>query len=134
MLQINFRVVRKAICIIGMLIVMVTSYKSLLCNVELDGSLKPLSTISDTFYDPLTSNSGYTSINGFSNIYNKLIFNGWNLYDITITNSFIDASFVKDGDSSYRVYYKFPDGYIVFLSSNYEDSDRLNSYIIKEGK
>ena len=83
----------------------------------------------DTYYEMLSDNVGITTINGISNVYYNMGVDGYDIYNEEITNDYIDVSFIKDEEPSYRFYYEHPEGRVTIFCSDYENSFSGVAYI-----
>ena len=86
----------------------------------------------DTYYEPITDNTGYTTINGISNVFINMKALGYTVYKTDITNNQIDVVFKHDELPTYRYYFTYPDGKVTIISSEYESSYKGVTYIISK--
>ncbi len=98
-------------------------------SVITDGTIYLVPSVINTWYSLNKDNTGYTTINGVSNIYNNMLEDGYSIYREVFSKDSIDISFVKERYPSYRLYYLYPSGFTYCFSSNYENSIYLFSYI-----
>lgn len=98
---------------------------------ELDDGLRVYPYYQDTYYIPISSNSGTTSLNGMSNVYFNMSNAGFNVYNENITSEYIDVSFVNNEGEAYRFYYDTKTSVITFFYSDYEKSSMGLTYIIE---
>ncbi len=103
-------------------------------EISANTGLRILKDTTPTYYSMVTDNSGYTNINGISNVYHNLNKEGYGIHKEDITKDYVDVVFVKDNSPSYRYYYEWPEMHVTFFSSNYEASYLLSSYIIEENE
>lgn len=102
-------------------------------DMVVDNSFRLISTYSTPYYEMLTDNTGYTNVNGVSNLINNLKLRGYTLTKDMSTDSYLDMIFSSDTEENqWRIYYKIEDSYIAIFSSNYESSGIGYTYIIEE--
>lgn len=99
-------------------------------NLTAKGTVYLVEEYTPVYYEALSDNVGLTTINGISNVFINMEADGYTVYNAEITNSYVDASFVKEGFPSYRYYFTYPEGRLTFFSSEYENSFKGLSYII----
>lgn len=121
---------RKVLFIIAVIVSTYFTIDNIYCrDLEVSKEVQLLDVKSDSYYEMLSDNSGYTNINGLSNIKLNLIEQGYLIEQELITDKYIDIIATKEGEESYRIYFRYPEGYITFFSSLYENSYKLTSYI-----
>lgn len=123
--------IRKGMFIIGTALCLyytVTNMYDL--NLTAKGTVYLVEEYTPVYYEALSDNVGLTTINGISNVFINMEADGYTVYNTEITNSYVDASFVKEGFPSYRYYFTYPEGRLTFFSSEYENSFKGLSYII----
>lgn len=129
------RTIRKILFIICTFICVVMTVSHIGKNVpEVINNVSLLNEVSPSFYVEDTINTGYTNINGISNIYLNLQQDGWKVHKVIIEDTFIDISMTKYPDLSCRVYFKVSDGWTALFLSEYENSNSLLAYISDEGR
>ena len=126
---------RKLMFVVSVVIIAYYTYVNISeIEITTDTTIKLFNVITDSYYENITDNSGYTNINGVSNICLNLISEGYSIYDVNTTDNYLDISFVKQDCPSYRIYYLYDEQYIAFFSSIYETSYDLNAYINNKEK
>lgn len=126
-------ILRRIILTITLLIlVYIYINKCLESSLDAYGTIYIVDDYVDTYYEPLTENTGYTTINGISNVFVNMKKAGYTVYNSEVTNNYIDAVFIKDDAPTYRYYFTYPEGKMTVLSSDYESSFLGVSYIIEE--
>lgn len=123
--------IRKGMFLIGAVLCLyytVTNIYDL--NLTAKGTVYLVEEYTPVYYEALSDNVGLTTINGISNVFINMEADGYTVYNAEITNSYVDASFVKEGFPSYRYYFTYPEGRLTFFSSEYENSFKGLSYII----
>lgn len=85
----------------------------------------------DTYYEPISENSGITSLNGISNVYVNMAADGFSVHKENVTSDYVDVSFVNNVNEAYRFYYDMKTSVITFFYSDYEKSSMGVSYIIE---
>ena len=123
--------IRKGMFLIGAVLCLyytVTNIYDL--NLTAKGTVYLVEEYTPVYYEALSDNVGLTTINGISNVFINMKADGYTVYNAEITNSYVDASFVKEGFPSYRYYFTYPEGRLTFFSSEYENSFKGLSYII----
>lgn len=93
-----------------------------------DSSIRLIEDITPSFFIEESFNTGYTNINGVSNIYHQLLEEGYELYSMKQTDTYVDLAFVNNENNAWRVYFRVVDGWIAFFNSNYESSSSLIPY------
>lgn len=125
------RVFRKILFIVTTLCcVLLTLYNVDNTPMSINGTIYIVPEYSGTYYEMLSDNVGLTTINGISNVYVNMQKEGYKVYKEDISSSYIDVSFIKENNPSYRFYFEYPSGRITFFSSDYENSYSGYSYII----
>lgn len=125
------RVFRKILFIVASTCcVLLTLYNVDNVPISTNGTIYIVPEYSDTYYEMLSDNVGLTTINGISNVYVNMQKEGYKVYKEDASNSYIDVSFIKEDNPSYRFYFEHPSGRITFFSSDYENSYNGYSYII----
>ena len=122
--------IRKGMFLIGAVLCLyytVTNIYDL--NLTAKGTVYLVEEYTPVYYEALSDNVGLTTINGISNVFINMEADGYTVYNAEITNSYVDASFVKEGFPSYRYYFTYPEGRLTFFSSEYENSFKGLSYI-----
>lgn len=125
--------IRKGMFLIGAVLCLyytVTNIYDL--NLTAKGTVYLVEEYTPVYYEALSDNVGLTTINGISNVFINMKSDGYTVYNAEITNSYVDASFIKEGFPSYRYYFTYPDGRLTFFSSEYENSFKGLSYIINK--
>lgn len=126
----KIRFVRKVLLLITALACIgITLYNLSQIKINLSSKLYLVDEYVDTYYEELSSNVGLTTINGISNVYVNMANDGYTIYNSDVTQDYIDVSFVKDDEPSYRFYFTYPEGRITILCSEYENSYLGVSYI-----
>lgn len=124
------RVVRRVfLCVASVICVVVTLLNLRSFTMDVDGTFYLVDEYVDTYYEMLSDNVGLTTPNGISNVLVNMKNDGYDVYSIDITDTYVDVSFTKDKNPSYRFYYEHPSGRITFFSSDYETSYTGVSYI-----
>ena len=98
---------------------------------EVSNELRLLDEYVQPYYESTTSNTGFTNINGISNVYVNMLTDGFDVYKSDVTNSYIDISFTNDDGEAYRYYFERISGKVTFFYSDYERSELGLSYIIE---
>ena len=99
-------VLRKLIFLCTALYSLYITYVNVYENINADGTLHLLNEYTESYMTELTSNTGYTNINGVSNFYRNMSTLGYKIHNEERTSTYIDVSFVKPNNPSYRLYYK----------------------------
>lgn len=127
-------VLRKLIFLCTAIYSLYVTYVNVYENINADGTLHLLNEYTESYMTELTSNTGYTNINGVSNFYRNMSTLGYKIHNEERTGTYIDVSFVKPNNPSYRLYYKYPECYFAIFSSDYENSWSGVAYISEEIK
>lgn len=124
------RVVRRVfLCVASVVCVVVTLLNLRSFTIDVDGTFYLIDEYVDTYYEMLSDNVGLTTPNGISNVLVNMKSDGYDIHSIDVTDTYVDVSFTKDDNPSYRFYYEHPSGRITFFSSDYETSYTGVSYI-----
>lgn len=126
-------IIRKILFIIATVYCVYISFSNYeLSEICLDSSLRISDYSGKLYFEPLTENTGYVSINGVYLFYENVLKDGYTIHTEKITEDTIDTIFVKSDNPTLRMYYKYPECYIALFSSEYETSGKPFSYIIEE--
>ena len=108
-----------------------TYVNTILPKEETDYSLRIIEEYVEPYYDSLTPNTGFTNINGISNVYVNMLADGFKVHKNDVSSDYIDLSFINSNGDAYRYYFEKISGKITFFYSDYERSDLGLSYIIE---
>lgn len=126
-------ILRRAVLMTAAALCVVYTYRNIFIpDVELINDIRVYDYYVDTYYQPISENSGITSLNGLSNAKVNLLNQGFEVYSEEITDNGIDLILTNSNGEVYRYYFDMKTNRITFFYSDYERSYLGESYIIEE--
>lgn len=126
-------ILRRAVLMVATALCVVYTYRNIFIpDVELINDIRVYDYYVDTYYQPISENSGITSLNGLSNAKVNLLNQGFEVYSEEITDNGIDLILMNSDGEVYRYYFDMKTNRVTFFYSDYERSSLGESYIIEE--
>lgn len=126
-------ILRRAVLMTAAALCVVYTYRNIFIpDVELINDIRVYDYYVDIYYQPISENSGITSLNGLSNAKVNLLNQGFEVYSEEITDNGIDLILMNSDGEVYRYYFDMKTNRITFFYSDYERSSLGESYIIEE--